>query len=65
MEASCQLHAPAALPPGKELLVPMDRRLGGPRCEMHTKYYPENVKGRNQLEEVGVDGRIILTGIWK
>jgi hypothetical protein len=30
MEVSGQLHAPAALPPGKEPLVPIDRRLGGP-----------------------------------
>jgi hypothetical protein len=28
MEMSDQLHAPAALPPGKE---PLDRRLGGPQ----------------------------------
>jgi hypothetical protein len=28
MEASGQLHAPAALPPGKEPLYPLDRRLG-------------------------------------
>jgi hypothetical protein len=33
MEVSGQLHAPAALPPGKEPLVwyPLDRRLGGPQ----------------------------------
>jgi hypothetical protein len=31
MEVSGQLHAPAALPPGKEPLVPTDRRLGGPQ----------------------------------
>jgi len=29
MEASGQLHAPAALPPGKERRHPLDRRLGG------------------------------------
>jgi hypothetical protein len=29
MEMSGQLHAPAALLPGKEPLVPLDRRLGG------------------------------------
>jgi hypothetical protein len=28
---SGQLHAPAALPPGKELRYPLDRRLGGPQ----------------------------------
>jgi len=31
MEVSGQLQAPAALLPGKEPLVPMDRRLGGPQ----------------------------------
>jgi hypothetical protein len=29
MEVSGQLHAPAALLPGKEPLYPLDRRLGG------------------------------------
>jgi hypothetical protein len=29
MEVSGQLHAPAALPPGEDPLVPIDRRLGG------------------------------------
>jgi hypothetical protein len=35
MEVSGQLHSPAALTPGKESLVPLDRRLGGTqsRCE--------------------------------
>jgi hypothetical protein len=31
MEVSGQLHAPTALPQGKEPLVSMDRRLGGPQ----------------------------------
>jgi hypothetical protein len=31
MEVSGQLHAPAALLPGKEPCYPLDRRLGGPR----------------------------------
>jgi hypothetical protein len=31
LEVSDQLHAPAALPPGKEPPVPLDRRLGGPQ----------------------------------
>jgi len=30
MEVSGQLHAPAALPPGKSPRYPLDRRLGGP-----------------------------------
>jgi hypothetical protein len=31
MEVSGQLHAPAALPPGKEPRHPLGRRLGGPQ----------------------------------
>jgi hypothetical protein len=31
MEVSGQLHAPAALLPENEPLVPLDRRLGGPQ----------------------------------
>jgi hypothetical protein len=31
MELSVQLHAPAALPPGKESPIPMDIRIGGPQ----------------------------------
>jgi hypothetical protein len=31
MEVSGQLHAPAALPPGKEAPIPLDRTLGGPQ----------------------------------
>jgi hypothetical protein len=31
MEMNGQLHAPAALPPGKEHRYPLDRRLGGPQ----------------------------------
>jgi hypothetical protein len=31
MEVSGQLHAPAALPPGKEPLVPIGWGLGGPQ----------------------------------
>jgi hypothetical protein len=29
--AECQLHALAALPPGKKPQYPLDRRLGGPQ----------------------------------
>jgi hypothetical protein len=29
VEVSGQLHSPAALPPGKESLYPLERRLGG------------------------------------
>jgi hypothetical protein len=30
------------------------------RCEMHTKFWSENLKRRDHPEELGVDGRIIL-----
>jgi hypothetical protein len=33
MEVSGQLHAPAALPPGKDTRYPLDRRLGGPQSQ--------------------------------
>jgi len=33
MEVSGQLHAMAALPPGKEFWYPLDRRLGGPQSQ--------------------------------
>jgi hypothetical protein len=31
MEVRSQIHAPAALPPGKQRRYPLDRRLGGPQ----------------------------------
>jgi hypothetical protein len=31
MEVRCQLHAPAALPPGNRTRYPLERRLGGPQ----------------------------------
>jgi hypothetical protein len=31
MEVSGKLHAPATLPPGKDPMVPLDRRLCGPK----------------------------------
>jgi hypothetical protein len=34
MDVIIQLYAPAALPSGKELLVPLDRRMGGPTPEL-------------------------------
>jgi hypothetical protein len=27
---------------------------------MHTKFWPENLNGREQLGDLGIDGRIIL-----
>jgi hypothetical protein len=32
----------------------------GERREMHTKCWFENVKGRDNWEDLGVDGRIML-----
>jgi hypothetical protein len=44
MEVSGQLHVPAALPPGKEPLVSLDRRLGGPHIYKERDYV-ENENG--------------------
>jgi hypothetical protein len=47
MEVSGQLHAPAALPPGKDLLYPWDRRLGGPQSRAGyeiMEYWPLNFR---------------------
>jgi len=35
-----QLHAPAALPPGKERWYPLDRRLGGPLTSYKLCVFP-------------------------
>jgi hypothetical protein len=32
---------------------------------MHTKFWSENLKGRDDLEDLGIDGRIILDQILK
>jgi hypothetical protein len=31
----------------------------GERCEMRTEFWPENVKGKDYLEDLGIDGSII------
>jgi hypothetical protein len=36
MEMSGQFHYPAALPPGKILKYPIDRKLGGPKTGLDT-----------------------------
>jgi hypothetical protein len=35
------------------------------RLEMHTKLWAENLKGRNHLEDLGIDGRSHLQWIVK
>jgi hypothetical protein len=42
----------------------MEDEMGGAcstweRCEMHTKFWLENLKGRNHLEELGIDKNIL------
>jgi hypothetical protein len=43
---SGQLHAPAALPPGKEPPVPIGRKMGGPQCRSERR-------GENTLSYLG------------
>jgi hypothetical protein len=53
MEVSDQLHAPAALPPGKEPLVSLDRKLGGPQSrsgrggEEKNSQHPPGIEPKN------------------
>jgi len=47
MEMSSQRHAPAALHPGKESLVPIVQ-----------KFWLKNLRGRDYSEYLGVDGKI-------
>jgi hypothetical protein len=28
---------------------------------MHTTFYPEELKGKHHLEDIGIDGKLILT----
>jgi hypothetical protein len=39
MEVSCHLHVPAALPPGRNILCPMDTRLG--ECQRRSRHCGE------------------------
>jgi hypothetical protein len=52
MEVSGQLHAPAASPPGKVPLVPLDRRLGG-----HHSRSGHGVEERNSQPPPGIETR--------
>jgi hypothetical protein len=29
------------------------------KCEMHTRFWSESLKGRNQTDDLGIDGRIL------
>jgi hypothetical protein len=44
LEVSGQLHAPAALPPGKSSRYPLYRRLGGPQSRSGRSNNKEKVK---------------------
>jgi hypothetical protein len=52
MEVSGQLHAPAALPPGKEPWYPLYRRLGGPQSR-----YGHGGEEKNYQTQPGFDSR--------
>jgi hypothetical protein len=59
MEMSGQLHVPAAVPQGKSLWYPLDRRLSG----SHTIFLLENLNSRDRSEDLGVEGKILLDWI--
>jgi hypothetical protein len=50
MEMSGQLHTSAALPPGKEPLGPMDRKLGGPQSRSGRCGEEENSQPPPEIE---------------
>jgi hypothetical protein len=50
MEVSVQLHAPAALPPGKEPLVHMGWRLDGPQSRSERGGEEKNSRTLPELE---------------
>jgi hypothetical protein len=50
MEMSGQLHASAALPPGKSLWYPPDRRLAGPRAALDAVVKRKNLVCRFQYD---------------
>jgi hypothetical protein len=73
MEVSGQLHAPAALPPRKESLIPTGEGAGTQwkfmlhiflqittnkkkTGSIHARFWSENLKGRDNVEDLGVNG---------
>jgi hypothetical protein len=55
MEVSGQLHDPAALHPGKEPLVPLDRRLGGPQSRSGRGGEEKNSQPQSGIEPQNPD----------
>jgi hypothetical protein len=55
MEVSSQLHAPAALPPGKDPLVPLDRRLDGPQSRSERGGLEKNSQPQPEIEPQNPD----------
>jgi hypothetical protein len=53
MQVIGHLHDPAASPPGKEPLVPIGQ-------EAQLKILLENLKGRDNTENLDVDGKTLL-----
>jgi hypothetical protein len=71
MEVNGQLHAPAALPPGKEpgvqikaneMDVTYSTHERDENC-IHTVSWLKNLKGRTHQEDLGVDGKVVLERI--
>jgi hypothetical protein len=50
MEVSGQLHDPAALPPGKEIRYPLDRRLGRPQSRSGSGGEEKNSQPPSRIE---------------
>jgi hypothetical protein len=50
MEVSGQLHAPVALPPGKDPRCQMDRKMGGPQSRSGRGGKGENSRPPKEIE---------------
>jgi hypothetical protein len=60
MEVSGQLHTPAALPPGKDPLYPLDRRLGGPQSRSGRGVLEKNSQPPPGIEPLSIRPILIL-----
>jgi hypothetical protein len=61
MEVSCHLYAPAVSPPGKELQVLLDRRLGGPQSRYGRVNEEKKIPVPARIRTVGRPARSLAT----